>query len=137
MSPAGLRHAYIRGTDLLDKGVSAAEVRQQLRAAGLDKKAAESVVGDLEELSPAKRRLTNLTTRAEQLAHFAAHRAAARVNIFLGAIIFGAGVLVTVGSLLWALTSRTGIGSFVLAWGAIIYGGYRLLLGLSQVSKKE
>lgn len=50
-------------------------------------------------------------------------------NIFLGGLWFAGGLIVTVGSYLSATSSREG-GRYLVAWGAVIFGGLQLLGGL-------
>ena len=50
-------------------------------------------------------------------------------NILLGALWFFGGTAVTVGSYVAASSSRGG-GRYVMAWGAIIFGGAQFVMGL-------
>lgn len=52
-------------------------------------------------------------------------------NIFIGGAIFLIGTIVTAGS--YSAVSRTG-GTYLVAWGAILFGGLQLVKGLSQMT---
>lgn len=135
MSPEGLRAAFAWAVRLLDDDTPEPEVRAKLMAAGLDRKAADSVVQEVLEVEEDKRDKTDWSARAHRLGVFATIRDNARVSIFLGLLILIVGVVITVASFYVAVSSRAGGGTYVLAWGAVLYGGYRVLLGLANVSK--
>ena len=54
-----------------------------------------------------------------------------RRNVRIGSLWLGGGTFVTIFSYLLA----QGGGRYMLAWGAIVYGGFRLFKGLGQVAK--
>ncbi len=56
-------------------------------------------------------------------------RQVANNDIKVGGLFFGGGLLVTVLTMSAASSSPTG-GSYILAWGPILFGGFRLLRGL-------
>lgn len=56
-------------------------------------------------------------------------RQAANNDIKVGGLFFGGGLLVTFLTMSAASSSPTG-GSYILAWGPILFGGHRLLRGL-------
>lgn len=61
-----------------------------------------------------------------------ARRALARKNILIGALLLGGGLVLTIAT--WSAASSGG-GTYVLAWGPIIFGGIRLVRGLSQAQR--
>jgi hypothetical protein len=52
-------------------------------------------------------------------------------NVLIGGAIFLIGIVVTVGS--YSAVSHSG-GSYLIAWGAILFGGIRLVKGLGQMN---
>jgi hypothetical protein len=65
---------------------------------------------------------------AHEAAYEEATRARRRQDVLHGALWFGGGLLLTVGTC--SAAQDAGGGSYVLAWGPMLYGGYRLLKGL-------
>lgn len=54
-------------------------------------------------------------------------------NIILGALIAGAGIVFTIATAVSA--SATG-GTYIIAWGAILYGGYLIVRGFLNLDNK-
>ncbi len=136
MSPEGFLRAYRFATDRLADGATEWDVRHQLRAAGLDREATESVLDDVANLSPTQRRLSSWNVRAHQLAMLAERRTKARSNVMVGGLVMVIGLAVTVVSFA-AAASRMGGGTYVLAWGAILFGGLRMVMGMSEVARNR
>lgn len=95
------------------QGVSDYKIERTLTEKGLDQASARAVVDNLSRI------------RAEAI------RKAARKNMAIGAIVCIIGLVVTIGSYSAAAASSTG-GSYVVAWGAVIFGGTQFFRGLSQ-----
>ena len=51
------------------------------------------------------------------------------LNIVIGLILCIGGILVTV----LTYSAASGGGHYVIAWGAILFGAYRLIVGLTQL----
>jgi hypothetical protein len=116
---------YAYAAELLRGGTQPAAVRQKLIDLGFDEKAASTVVHDL-LAAPVGPSLSIL--RPEAVAPASVARDAARRQMTYGAIWFFAGLLITLGSLAAAAQG----GSYVVAWGAMLYGAIVFFRGASQ-----
>ena len=63
-------------------------------------------------------------------------RSAAKRNMVFGAILFVVGLLITVGSFAAAADGNGG-GRYVVAWGAMIFGGIRFFYGMAKLSSGD
>jgi hypothetical protein len=99
----------------LTQGASAAEVEKDLTDMGFDAEVANTAIASV------------------QGAMRAAKKKAANKNILLGALWCGGGVLVTAFTYS-AASSSSGGGHYVVAWGAIVFGGIQLFRGLAQAA---
>ena len=93
-------------------------------------------VGNLQDLRPARfvpirsavpsiagcRRALNRQVRAE--------KAVAKRNMMIGGLSCLGGILVT--ALTFGAATRAGGGPYVLAWGAVIFGGVQFVIGFAQ-----
>jgi hypothetical protein len=92
------------------------EARKRLVQIGLDEAAAAKLIGDL------------INVRRDAMVE--AKRKGAGRNIGLGLLWFVGGSLVTL--LTYGAASSGGGGKYVIAWGAILFGGIQALIGLFQ-----
>src|SRR5262249_10479701 len=106
---------YNHAAELLMQGMPPAEVEQKLVEQGLDADSAAVVVAKLQE------------ARADVI------RGAGKKNMIFGALWCIGGTGVTVGSYLSA-AGGSGGGSYVIAWGAIVFGAIQFFRGVSQMS---
>ena len=113
MAPDAVERAMSYAKDVLRQGMPRAAVEEVLRAQGFDAAAASSIV-----------------ERADQAKN--ERRVAGRRHMIVGAIICVLGIVVT------AMTySGAGHGgSYVIWWGAIVFGAIRIFRGLSQMTDK-
>jgi hypothetical protein len=105
---------YGYAADLMRSGASPATIKQNLMDRGLDEDAAATVVRNL--------------TEARSKAVHEAKREAGKKNMLYGALWCIGGTVVTVGTMMAA----KGGGSFVIAWGAIVFGGLQFIWGVCQ-----
>jgi hypothetical protein len=101
-------HNYV--AEMLKAGMTAAQMESKLMEQGLDQHNAASVVRNL------------LATRAQAL------NENAKKNMLYGGICFLAGIVVT----LVTFMASSGGGTYILVWGAIIFGGFQFFRGLLQ-----
>ncbi len=102
---------YGAAAEQMREGVAPSDILQTLTERGLDADAAATVVGDLEQ------------------ARAMARKESARKNMLHGALWCIGGVAVTV--LTYQAAAPAG-GRYVVAWGAIVFGGIQFLRGLMQ-----
>jgi hypothetical protein len=100
-------------TVLLDGGMSPTEVERRLVADGMDSELAHVMVEDI------------VRQRRE------ARWLAGRRDAIVGSVILAIGVIVTIGS----YSAAEGGGTYLLAWGAILFGAIGLLRGLYQIGR--
>ena len=98
---------------LINHNKSAYELRNELEQKGLDKESSARIVSDLE-------------MQIEE-----ARKAKAKKDINYGALWCFGGLAVT----LFSYAAASGGGRYVMAWGAIIFGGIQLVKGLVNYSK--
>ena len=92
------------------EGTDPSEIQSSLTRGGLDAEAAATVVGNLKQIK-AK-----------------AHKEAGRKNMLYGALWCIAGIGLT--ALTYRMASAAGGGKFLVAWGAILFGGIQFVRGL-------
>jgi hypothetical protein len=102
---AGLRDVYAHADGLMQHGSADEAIVTRLKQGGLEEPAARGVVGHLH---------SQKTTKA------------AKVNVVMGAVVCAVGIIVTVAT----YSAAEGGGSYVVAWGAIVFGALQLLAGL-------
>jgi hypothetical protein len=105
-----IRAVYNYAAELMKDGLSGPQIESHLIEKGLDQQAAAIVVRNLAELR------TN------------AYKEAGKKNMLYGALWCIGGTVVTVIT----LAAASGGGTYVIAWGAIIFGGIQFLRGLYQ-----
>jgi hypothetical protein len=105
-----VKKVYAFAADQMRKGVSVAQVEQNLQAHGLDAASAHTVV---ENLSSARSK---------------ALREHGRKNMIVGGLWCAGGTAVTV----LTMQAAQGGGTYVVAWGAILFGAIQFFRGLSQ-----
>jgi hypothetical protein len=110
-----VRAVYQYAADLLAVGISNQEIINKLKEKGLDDASASAVV-------------TNVLKMRDQAA-----RQSALKQIAIGAAICLVGMIITVGT--YSAASPGG-GRFVLAWGAIIFGGFQFIRGLRAYRRR-
>jgi hypothetical protein len=98
-------------------GAPASEIERQLVEKGYDSEAAGAVVARLKE------------------ARSQGRREAAHQNLLIPALWCLGGIVVTV--LTYSMATNLGGAKYVIAVGPILYGGYRLFTGLSQLGGQE
>ncbi len=130
---AGLRQSspdvrdiiYRFAAEQMQSGVPTVEVSRSLIARGLEPEEAAQVIRSLKASRAAHGRGGGDGGRASQ-------RDAGSRDLIAGLLWFGGGLAVTLITYNIAASSTSG-GSFIIATGAIFYGGLRLLRGLAQI----
>jgi hypothetical protein len=106
-------HSYV--ADLISKGMTNYEIKQVLQQIrGLDPESVKMVVQNIDQVRTSAR------------------REAALKNMAIGAFICIVGLVITAGSYSAASSSSSG-GRYVIAWGAVIFGGIQFLRGVGQL----
>ena len=106
-------HAFAAGR--MNEGASSQDIEGELVEKGLDQSAAETVVQNL------------TTARSEAL------REAGAKNMLFGALWCIGGIVVTAWAYHEAATAAGG-GTYVIAWGAIVFGAIQFFRGLIQLT---
>jgi len=101
--------------DVLRQGMPRAAVEEVLRAQGFDPAAASAIV------ERANR------TKDER-------RVAGRRHMIMGAVVCVIGIVITAWS--YTVAEEGGGGSYVVAWGAIVFGAIQFVRGLVQITDK-
>lgn len=109
---------YGFAADLMRKGESNYQIEKKLVEKGLNQADARAVVRTLSD------------ERQRQVTQ--ANRDAAMRNMAIGGVICVIGLVITIGSYSAASSSPTG-GSYTIAWGAVIFGGFQFFKGMSQL----
>jgi hypothetical protein len=109
-----MQAAYAFAFEKVVAGVSGKKIEDELVKQGLDLEVAQQLVEELEE------------------AHSDVLREAGQKNIIFGAWWFFGGIVVSVIS--YFLFTNLGSSRFVVATGAILYGGWQFLRGLGQLA---
>jgi hypothetical protein len=132
--------AYTHVTQRLREGAEPSKVCWELVQSGYEPEFASAVVADvLGKPGKGKRGLRRVGSgrrhaSAQDIAYSSAYadqvRQAGRTNMMIGGLVCVVGLLVTVGSL--AAAHGNGGGSYMIAWGAIVFGAIQFLRGLSQ-----
>lgn len=105
---------YAFAANLMSQGNSDANIRENLIVRkGLDPEVADIVVGNLTK----HRSKIRPTTRD-----------IAKRNMVIGGVVCAIGIAVTVATYMAA----SGGGTYVVAWGAIVFGGIQFFKGLAQ-----
>jgi hypothetical protein len=120
-----LDRAYALANQLLDQGKKPGEVIRILQDQGHE--TAGPLVHQL-----VRNRAFDLKYSAdfrEQL------RQAGHKNMMIGGLVCAAGTVITLGTL--AAASGAGGGSYVVAWGAIVFGGIQFFRGLGQIGQSR
>jgi len=105
---------YEYAAELMKSGQSSSQIESKLVEKGIDKQNASVVVENLTRL------------RAEAVNN------AAKRTMIIGGLVFVVGSIVTIST----YTSASGGGTYVIAWGAIIFGAIQFFRGLSAYSGK-
>ncbi len=134
MSEEGFLRAFAYAANERDAGTQTEAIERTLQASGLDRQAARAVIERVGKVSEDNLHTANWTAAARYLAQLATLRGKARTNIAIGGLFFIIGLVVTVGSYFAAMSSRVG-GTYIIAWGAVVFGAYRAILGFSQLEK--
>lgn len=111
--------------DCLDHGSNPEEIRKSLVAKGLSEVDAEAVVNQV--LHHYSEGALGQDYRDAQ-----AMQALGRRNMAIGGFVCIVGLIVTLGS----MAAASGGGRFVIAWGAVIFGGIQFLRGMSQANSR-
>jgi hypothetical protein len=96
----------------LQFGIAPKKIQELLQEKGLDPELAEAIVSKVSAM------------------HRQAKREAANKNMLYGALWCIGGTVVTVAS----FSAASGGGRYVVAWGAIVFGGIQFFRGLSQLA---
>jgi hypothetical protein len=107
-----IQEVYQRAAKLANEGKSKDKIQTELNAMGLNQETASVVIENVFRMRKK------------------AHREAGARNILVGAAWCVGGIAVT------ALTYQmaSGGGTFIVAWGAILFGGIQLVKGLGQLA---
>lgn len=108
------RAIYMHAADLMKNGMSDYQVEKALVDKGLNEADARAVVRNLGK------------------ARSSVNRDAALKNMGVGALICIVGIVITAATYSAAANSPGG-GRYVVAWGAVIFGGIQFLRGLFQL----
>ena len=110
-----VRKIYEYAADLKRQGKSSKQIEEALKTQGLDNEISATVVRNIES----------------QYAEV--NKEKGRKNMIYGALWCGGGILVT------AITysSASGGGTYIITWGAIIFGAVQFIVGLTQISKSK
>ena len=106
--------AYNHAANLLANGAAPAVVEQDLLSKGLPMESARTIVGELVQL------------KSQTM------RSAGFKNMLWGAVWCIGGLVVTVVS--FGMANGNGGGRYVVAWGAVIFGGIQFVRGVYQVA---
>jgi hypothetical protein len=109
-----LAAAFQRAVTLINQGKSKAQIEAELKSTGLDQESVSSVV----------KRVVRLRRQA--------NRDVAGRNILFGALFCIGGTVFTALSYQMA-AEHPGGGTYVITWGAILFGGIQFLKGLGQL----
>jgi hypothetical protein len=104
--------AYDQAAQQMLQGAARSEILDRLTQRGLDADSAVNLVD----------RLKQIQAQAKKLA--------AKHNMFYGALWCIGGIVVTM--FIYQAASNAGGGPYIIAWGAILYGGFQFLRGLAQ-----
>ena len=115
MGPEAEERALSYAKDVLRQGMPRPAVEEVLRAQGFDPAAASAIV------ERANR------TKDER-------RVAARRHMIMGAVVCVIGIVITAWS--YAAAEEGGGGSYVVAWGALVFGAIQCFRGFIQASDK-
>ena len=110
-----VREVYGYAASLMRSGESSYKIEKTLVEKGLPQDVARTVVRNLEQ------------ERSRQMTQ--ANRDAALRNMAVGGVICLIGLIISIGSYQAAASSPSG-GSYVVAWGAVVFGGFQFLKGL-------
>lgn len=114
MAPDALERAMSYAKDVLRQGMPRAAVEEVLRAQGFDAAAASSIVERADK------------TKNER-------RVAGRRHMIMGAFISAIGIALTVYT--YSSVAEKG-GTYIVWWGAIVFGAIQFFRGLSQMTDK-
>lgn len=137
-----LEEAYAVAADLFDEGVAASAIRKELIQAGFSPQMVTQVMSDFVAENRPRQRKRRSRQSSESLGrggksvereqiHFQqsqALREAGQRNMLIGGVICLIGLAVTAVSFMAA----QGGGGFILAWGAILFGGIQFFRGVAQ-----
>lgn len=125
---------HVRATAvLLVKGYTPDAIKVYLKSEGSSEEAASAILAAI-PLDRARAIVTRLDVDTMAAAR-AASRTYAMSNVIFGSMWLAGGILVTLFSI--AIASGKGGGSYVLAWGAILFGGVQLQRGISQLYEQR
>ena len=105
---------YQYGASLVKAGLSPSQIESKLMEKGLDQATASIVVKNL------------FTLRSKVV------NEAARKNMLYGALWCIGGIVTTV----WTYAAASGDGTYIVAWGAIIFGAIQFFRGFSQYNSQ-
>jgi hypothetical protein len=108
-----IREVYQRAAKLANEGKSKDKIQTELNAMGLNQETASMVIEKVFRLRKK------------------AHREAGTRNALVGAAFCIGGIAVT--ALTYQMASGGG-GTFIVAWGAILFGGIQFIKGLGQLA---
>ena len=112
-----VRAVYGFAAEQMRLGLPGAQIEKLLVQKGLDEKTAAAVVNNLYQL------------RSDAV------RKAGQRDMVIGGLICVIGLVVTIGSYGAAASSPTG-GSYVIAWGAVIFGAIQFFRGLRRYNSR-
>lgn len=106
--------------DSLDAGKSPDEIREKLNAYGFSNLDANRIIENVMAEQQRTREYNKIV------------RGGGNLNMWMGGIICLLGTVMTVGSF---MAASEGGGRYIIAWGAILFGGIQFFRGLSQRSQ--
>jgi hypothetical protein len=102
---------YMNAADMMKNGMSNYEIEKNLVSKGLDEQVARTIVSNL------------------RAARTKALRDVALKQMAIGGVICIVGLVITIGT----YQAAQGGGRYVVAWGAIIFGGFQFFRGLGRL----
>ena len=115
LAPDAAERAFSYAKDVLRRGMPREKVEEVLRAQGFDPATASAIVQQADGLKNERRN-------------------AGKRHMITGAIFCVAGIIITAVS--YSAAAEGGGGTYVVTWGAIIFGGIQFFRGLIQYSEK-
>jgi hypothetical protein len=112
---------YVYALECLVKGHQQRDVRKSLLEAGYSQKQVDHILQTAVQYRREHERLAAVNTESAS---------AGQRNMMIGGIVCVVGIVITMGSLMAA--SGGGGGSYVIAWGAIVFGAIQFFRGLTQ-----
>lgn len=131
----GLEAAFAYAAKALKSGQPRKKVRRRLLELGLDEKSVFLVLSQVNVANSSAEADDSESIPSLARPESEIIREAGQRKMALGALWCIGGLIVT--GLTYALASGTGGGTYIFAWGAILFGAVQFIQGLSQSSTQE